>query len=194
MPLAPDRAKGGRPAVGTSFSPSTSSNAPSRGCRWRRRLPRRCNASPMTPATNPAARERAAAPGPASGDRARPGSVGPARAQGRDALNLFHVGLDRFSVDIDLNYVRALDRAAMEAERPDVDAALDRLLSILRIQRYPRARRACGRQVLPRSASGLSGNARVRGLSDRELVYCRTCYREPCPSTAGSYSRILVTV
>ena len=45
------------------------------------------------------------------------------------ALNLFHLGLDRFSGDIDLKYVGALDRAAMEAERPDVDAASDRLLT-----------------------------------------------------------------
>lgn len=44
--------------------------------------------------------------------------------KGGTALNVFHLGLDRLSVDIDLNYVGALDRAAMEAERPTVDAAL----------------------------------------------------------------------
>ena len=49
--------------------------------------------------------------------------------KGGTALNLFHLGLDRLSVDIDLNYVGALDRAAMETERPAVDAALDRLLA-----------------------------------------------------------------
>ena len=49
--------------------------------------------------------------------------------KGGSALNLFHLDLDRLSIDIDLNYVGALDRAAMEAERPDIDAALDRLLA-----------------------------------------------------------------
>ena len=44
-------------------------------------------------------------------------------------LNLFHHGLDRLSVDTDRNYAGALDRAAMEAERPVVHAALDRLLT-----------------------------------------------------------------
>ena len=49
--------------------------------------------------------------------------------KGGTALNLFHIGLDRLSVDIALNYVGALDRAAMVVERPDIDAALDRLLA-----------------------------------------------------------------
>jgi predicted nucleotidyltransferase component of viral defense system len=49
--------------------------------------------------------------------------------KGRTALNVFHLGLDRLSVDIDLNYIGALDRAAMETERPNVDAALNRLLA-----------------------------------------------------------------
>lgn len=49
--------------------------------------------------------------------------------KGGTALNVFHLRLDRLSVDIDLNYVGALDRAGMEADRPNVDAALHRLLS-----------------------------------------------------------------
>jgi len=49
--------------------------------------------------------------------------------KGGTALNVFHLGLDRLSVDIDLNYVGALDRSAMEAERPEVEAALKRLLA-----------------------------------------------------------------
>jgi predicted nucleotidyltransferase component of viral defense system len=48
--------------------------------------------------------------------------------KGGTALNLFHLRLDRLSVDIDLNYVGAADRVAMEAERPLVDEALLRLL------------------------------------------------------------------
>ncbi len=49
--------------------------------------------------------------------------------KGGTALNLFHLDLDRLSVDIDLNYVGALDRVAMESDRPAVDAAIDRLLA-----------------------------------------------------------------
>ncbi|MEQ8828098.1 MAG: nucleotidyl transferase AbiEii/AbiGii toxin family protein, partial [Parvibaculum sp.] len=49
--------------------------------------------------------------------------------KGGTALNVFHLGLDRLSVDIDLNYVGALDRAAMETERPQLEAALGRLLA-----------------------------------------------------------------
>ena len=49
--------------------------------------------------------------------------------KGGTALNVFHLRLDRLSVDIDLNYVGALDRAEMETDRPNVDAALNRLLA-----------------------------------------------------------------
>ena len=79
--------------------------------------------------------------------------------KGGTALNLFYLGLDRLSVDIDLNYVGALDRAAMEAERPDVDAALDRLLTS---QGYGIRRRPdehAGGKWLARYASALGGNA-----------------------------------
>ncbi|MDE0239387.1 MAG: nucleotidyl transferase AbiEii/AbiGii toxin family protein [bacterium] len=79
--------------------------------------------------------------------------------KGGTALNLFRLGLDRLSVDIDLNYVGALDRAAMEAERPDVDAALDRLLAS---QGYGIRRRPdehAGGKWLARYTSALGGNA-----------------------------------
>ena len=49
--------------------------------------------------------------------------------KGGTVLNLFHLGLDRLSVDIDLNHVGALDRSAMEAERPDIDTVLDQLFT-----------------------------------------------------------------
>jgi predicted nucleotidyltransferase component of viral defense system len=41
--------------------------------------------------------------------------------KGGTALNLFHFGLPRLSVDIDLNYVGALDRETMLGERPRVE-------------------------------------------------------------------------
>ncbi|MCE2519266.1 MAG: nucleotidyl transferase AbiEii/AbiGii toxin family protein [Alphaproteobacteria bacterium] len=79
--------------------------------------------------------------------------------KGGTALNLFHLGLDRLSVDIDLNYVGALDRAEMEAERPEVDASLDLLFTS---QGYGIRRRPgehAGGKWLVRYASALGGNA-----------------------------------
>ena len=43
--------------------------------------------------------------------------------RGGTALNVFHLPLDRLSVNIDLNYVGALAREAMEADRPVVQAS-----------------------------------------------------------------------
>lgn len=79
--------------------------------------------------------------------------------KGGTALNVFHLGLVRLSVDIDLNYVGALDRGAMEAERPEVEAALNRLLAS---QGYTVRRRPdehAGGKWLTRFASSLGGNA-----------------------------------
>ena len=78
--------------------------------------------------------------------------------KGGTALNVFHLGLDRLSVDIDLNYVGALDRAVMEAERPTVDAALNRLLVSqgYGIRRQPDEH--AGGKWIGRYASALGGN------------------------------------
>jgi predicted nucleotidyltransferase component of viral defense system len=78
--------------------------------------------------------------------------------KGGTALNIFHLGLDRLSVDIDLNYVGALDRAAMEAERPTVDAALNRLLASqgYNVRRQPDEH--AGGKWLSRYASALGSN------------------------------------
>ena len=67
--------------------------------------------------------------------------------KGGTAPNVFYLDLDRLSVDIDLNYVGALDLAAMERERPEVDAAIDRLFALARLRCPPPAYRAPGRQV-----------------------------------------------
>lgn len=79
--------------------------------------------------------------------------------KGGTALNVFHLPLDRLSVDIDLNYIGALDRAEMEAERPIVDAAINRLLAArgYRVRRQPEEH--AGGKWLSRYASALGGNA-----------------------------------
>jgi len=40
------------------------------------------------------------------------------------ALNLFHFDVPRLSVDIDLNYVGAIDRDTMLAEKPKAEQAV----------------------------------------------------------------------
>jgi predicted nucleotidyltransferase component of viral defense system len=79
--------------------------------------------------------------------------------KGGTALNVFHLGLARLSVDIDLNYVGALDRATMEAERPAVDAALNRLLTAMgyAIRRQPDEH--AGGKWIGRFTSALGGGA-----------------------------------
>lgn len=59
--------------------------------------------------------------------------------KGGTALNLFHFEVPRLSVDIDLNYVGALDRETMLAERPKVDQAVQAVCSRegLAVRRVP---------------------------------------------------------
>ena len=79
--------------------------------------------------------------------------------KGGTALNLFHLGLDRLSVDIDLNHVGALDRAAMEAERPYIDALLDRLLASRGYGIRRRPDEHAGGKWMARYTSALGSNA-----------------------------------
>ncbi|MBM4118729.1 nucleotidyl transferase AbiEii/AbiGii toxin family protein, partial [bacterium] len=59
--------------------------------------------------------------------------------KGGTALNLFLLDLPRLSVDIDLNYIGALDRETMLAERPEVDRALQAVFKRqdLEVRRLP---------------------------------------------------------
>ncbi len=79
--------------------------------------------------------------------------------KGGTALNVFHLNLDRLSVDIDLNYIGALDRAKMLEERPDLEARLNDLLvdQGYAIHREPGDEHAGGKWVV-RHASALGGN------------------------------------
>ena len=79
--------------------------------------------------------------------------------KGGTALNVFHLDIDRLSVDIDLNYIGALDRAVMVAERPALEAALTRLLASqgYSVRRQPDAH--AGGKWLMRFASALGGTA-----------------------------------
>lgn len=79
--------------------------------------------------------------------------------KGGTALNVFYLQLDRLSVDIDLNYIGALDREAMLADRPQVEAAL---AQILVAQGYKLRRQPVGHgggKWAARYGSALGGNA-----------------------------------
>ena len=54
--------------------------------------------------------------------------------KGGTALNLFVLDLPRLSVDIDLNYIGAADRATMLAERPKVQQAVEAVCARLGLQ------------------------------------------------------------
>jgi predicted nucleotidyltransferase component of viral defense system len=92
--------------------------------------------------------------------------------KGGTALNLFHFGLPRLSVDIDLNYIGALDRDTMLEERPQVEQ---------------RIRAIAGRQnlTLARSPTSHAGSkwtfryASVLGGSGSLEVDLNYLYRQP---------------
>ena len=104
--------------------------------------------------------------------------------KGGTALNVFYLDLDRLSVDIDLNYVGALDLAAMERERPEVDAAIDRLFAShgYGVRRRPAGH--AGGKWLARYASALGGNASL----ELDLNYMA---RQPLFGAVRMESRIL---
>ncbi|MGC1304708.1 MAG: nucleotidyl transferase AbiEii/AbiGii toxin family protein [Caulobacteraceae bacterium] len=77
--------------------------------------------------------------------------------KGGTALNVFHLGLDRLSVDIDLNYVGALPREAMEAGRPDIEAALTAILAAQGYQVNRQPGEHAGGKWVARFGSALGG-------------------------------------
>ena len=104
--------------------------------------------------------------------------------KGGTALNVFYLDLDRLSVDIDLNYVGALDLAARERERPEVGAAIDRLFASHGdgVRRRPTGH--AGGKWLARYASALGGNASL----ELDLNYMA---RQPLFGAVRMESRIL---
>lgn len=79
--------------------------------------------------------------------------------KGGTALNLFELDLPRLSVDIDLNYIGAVDRETMIAERPEVERAIEAVCGRLDlvVKRVP-SEHAGGKWRLGyRSAAGGTG-------------------------------------
>jgi predicted nucleotidyltransferase component of viral defense system len=83
--------------------------------------------------------------------------------KGGTALNLFVFELPRLSVDVDLNYVGALDRDLMQAERPGVEEAL-RAVALQRgyaVRRVPEEHAGGKWYLTYPSATGQNANLEV---------------------------------
>ncbi len=83
--------------------------------------------------------------------------------KGDTALNLFMFDLPRLSVDIDLNYIGALDREAMMAERPRVEQAAQAVFSRegFTTKRVPDEHAGGKWRLSYQSYTGQSGNLEV---------------------------------
>lgn len=81
--------------------------------------------------------------------------------KGGTALNVFHLQLDRLSVDIDLNYVGALDRETMIKERPKIEEALQRILKQQGYQVRLIPEGHAGGKWIARHASALGGQGNI---------------------------------
>lgn len=94
--------------------------------------------------------------------------------KGGTALHVFHLDLDRLSVDIDLNYIGALDVAAMERERQEVDAAIDCLFTS---QGYRVCRRPTGHAGGKWIARYTARRHRVSETFSRQVLLpeCKNC-------------------
>jgi len=83
--------------------------------------------------------------------------------KGGTALNLFKLDLPRLSVDIDLNYVGALDREEMLAERPQIERAARAVFSRegFTTKRVPDEHAGGKWRLVYQSFTGQSGNLEV---------------------------------
>ncbi len=104
--------------------------------------------------------------------------------KGGTALNAFQLDLDRLSVDIDLNYVGALERSRMLADRVEIESSLTRLLMSLDyvVRRQPDEH--AGGKWLSAFSSVLGGN----GTLEVDINYMA---RQPLFGTSRMQSAVL---
>ena len=121
--------------------------------------------------------------------------IGPRVAlKGGTALNVFHSDLDRLSVDIDLNYVGAIEKERMDAARPGLEDRIERLMESKGYAARRGPSEHAGGKWIYRYASALGG----AGTIEIDINYL---FRVPLygvdrmPSTAiGSYRATNVPV
>lgn len=104
--------------------------------------------------------------------------------KGGSALNLFILDLPRLSVDIDLNYVGAVEREAMLEERPKVEQAVQAVFSRegFTVRKIPEEHAGGKYRLNYQSFTGQSGNLEV----DMNFMF-----REPLFELQTLYSRPL---
>lgn len=83
--------------------------------------------------------------------------------KGGTALNLFHFDVPRLSVDIDLNYIGAIDRETMLSEKPKVDQAVQAVCSRegMTVRRIPTDHAGGKWRLSYVGASGASGSLEI---------------------------------
>jgi hypothetical protein len=83
--------------------------------------------------------------------------------KGGTALNLFHFNVPRLSVDVDLNYIGAVDRDAMLAERPKVEEAVQAVCSRegLIVKRVPKEHAGGKWRLAYVGSDGAPGNLKL---------------------------------
>ena len=106
--------------------------------------------------------------------------IGPRIAlKGGTALNVFYSDLDRLSVDIDVNYVGAIEKERMDADRPALE---DRIARLMESKGYAARREPsehAGGKWIYRYASALGG----AGTIDRHQLSL-----PPSPLRRGSHA------
>ena len=110
------------------------------------------------------------------------------------ALNVFHSDLDRLSVDIDVNYVDAIEKERMDADRPGLEDRIERLMESKGYAARREPSEHAGGKWIYRYGSALGG----AGTIEIDINYL---YRDPLygvdrmPSAAiGSYRATNVPV
>jgi hypothetical protein len=121
--------------------------------------------------------------------------IGPRVAlKGGTALNVFHSNLDRLSVDIDVNYVGALEKEQMDADRPGLEDRIERLMESKGYAARREPSEHAGGKWIYRYASALGGAGTIE--IDINYLYRGPLYGvDRMPSVAiGSYQAMNVPV
>jgi hypothetical protein len=99
--------------------------------------------------------------------------IGPRIAlKGGTALNVFHSDLDHLSVDIDVNYVGAIEKERMDADRPGLEDRIERLMESKGYAARREPSEHAGGKWIYRYASALGG----AGTIEIDINYL---YRDP---------------
>ena len=92
-----------------------------------------------------------------------PALIGKTALKGGTALNLFVLDKPRLSVDIDLNYIGAVDRESMTVDRPKIEQAIQAVFSRegYMVRRMPEEHAGGKWRLSYQTAQGQSGNLEV---------------------------------